>query len=64
MREYLLYGIAKDQTERYTEELLLVTTNQSNIDRVKEIASQEGWHSFRESTYNGEAPNFTKTLNI
>jgi hypothetical protein len=62
MKEFLLYGIAKNQTERYTEELLLVTTNKTNIDKVKELASAEGWHSFREASYNGEAPNFRRAL--
>jgi hypothetical protein len=62
--EYIVYGLAKDATERYMEELLLVTTEKANIDKVRKLASAEGWHSFRVATYNGEAPNFTNTLNI
>lgn len=64
MTEYLLYGLAHDESRDYMQTLLLVTHDQKQIDRVIEIASKEGWHSFRTATYNGEAPNFANTVNI
>ena len=64
MREYMLYGLRQGQTERYMEELLIATKEQETIDYVKDLATQEGFHSFRVATWNGEAPNFTNTLNI
>jgi hypothetical protein len=60
--EYLLYGLAKGETREYMASLLVVTTNPQDIAKVRELASAEGWHSFRESTYKGEAPNFINTL--
>jgi hypothetical protein len=64
MKEYLLYGIAPGETREYMATLLATTTDKNEIDLVKQIAARDGWHSFRESTYNGEAPNFTKALNV
>lgn len=63
--EYLLYGIAKDNTEQYMEELLYTkATTQAQLDKVIDHAKQHGYHSFRIATYNGEQPNFIKSLNI
>jgi len=62
--EHLLYGIAPGETREYMSTLLLVTHDKKEIDSVIEIASKQGWHSFRQASYNGEAPNFTKALNI
>jgi len=64
MKEYILYGLRQGQTERYMEELLIATKAQETIDYVKDLAIQEGFHSFRVATWNGEEPNFTNTLNI
>ena len=64
MKEYPLYGIRKGETRQYMETLLLATENQEQIEQVKRLAAIEGWHSFRESIYDGGAPDFTKTLNI
>ena len=62
--EYLLYGLAHDENRAYMETLLLVSKDPEQIERVITIASREGWHSFRTATYNGEAPNFVKVLNV
>lgn len=60
--EYLLYGLAKGETEAYMEDLLLVTTDRTNIEKVKALATEDGFHSFRETTYNGEAPDFARVI--
>ena len=62
--EHLLYGLAAGETRDYMATLLLVTKDPRQIERVIEIASKEGWHSFRTATYNGEAPNFASTVNV
>lgn len=62
--EYIVYGLAKDERRDYMETILLVTTEPEHIEKVKELASVDGWHSFRVATFNGEAPNFANTLNI
>jgi hypothetical protein len=36
----------------------------ANIENVKAAASAAGFHSFRVATYNGEAPNFAKAVNV
>lgn len=59
--EYLLYGLAAGETERYREVMLLSNgRSPADVERVKTVASKDGWHSFRTSTYNGEAPDFSK----
>jgi hypothetical protein len=67
MREILIYGLAKNQTEDYMEDLLACfkdsANTDSNITKVIEAASAQGFHSFRVANYNGEAPNFAATLN-
>lgn len=66
--EILIYGLAQNETRDYMEELLAcfkATANaQANIEKVKAAASAAGFHSFRVTTYNGEAPNFAKAVNV
>ena len=62
--EYLLYGLAHDESRAYMETLLIASKDPEQIERVITIASKEGWHSFRTATYNGEAPNFASTVNV
>lgn len=68
MREILIYGLAKNETRDYMEQLLACFEDSSktdtNIDKVIEAARAHGFHSFRITTYNGEFPDFTKTLNL
>ena len=65
--EYLLYGIPKGETERYTESLLTVGT-MARIEAVRPIAFRDGFHSFRIATFNindpSSKPDFARTLNL
>lgn len=61
--EYLLYGLPKNETRDYMETLLLVTNDITKLEKIKQYAIDKGFHSFRIATYNGEKPDFTKTLN-
>ena len=66
--EILIYGLPKGETRNYMEDLLAnfpVTDKAAqNVENVKAAASAAGFHSFRVATYNGEAPNLAKALNI
>jgi len=65
MKELLLYGLPKNETRDYMEDLLLSNVySMDKVNQVIELAKKEGFHSFRIATYNCEAPDFTKCLNI
>jgi hypothetical protein len=60
--EYLLYGLPKGETERYTENLLATRATHEAAEAVIERATLDGWHSFRIATFDGSPPDFTKVL--
>ncbi len=63
--EILIYGLEQGETRDYMESLLATNCKtQSDIEKVKAAASAAGFHSFRVTTYNGEAPNFAKAVTI
>jgi len=63
--ETLIYGLAPDETRDYMESLLSTNCkNENDVQKVISAAKAAGYHSFRIASYNGEAPNFAKTLNI
>lgn len=68
MTEILIYGLAKEATQDWQEDLLACfkdsANTQDNIRKVVEAASAQGFHSFRLANYKGEAPSFIKSLNI
>lgn len=65
MTEILIYGLSRDSTERYQEDLLSTQCKtEQDIKNLIAKASEHGFHSFRVTTYNGEAPNFVKSLTI
>lgn len=65
MKEFLLYGLEQGETRDYMETLLLSGAKTlQEIERVKALATDSGFHSFRVATYNGEAPNFAKAVTV
>jgi len=68
MKEIIIYGLAKESTQDWQEDLLAcfpdTVNTQSNIAKVIEAASAQGFHSFRVANYNGEMPDFGKAFNI
>jgi hypothetical protein len=63
-KETVLYGIPKGETERYTEVLLLTNATPALIEKVKALASADGFHSFRVATIDlNVAPDFRKVIN-
>jgi len=67
-KEILIYGLDKESTQDWQEDLLACfpdsANTQTNIVKVIEAASAQGFHSFRVANYNGEAPNFAKALTV
>ena len=66
MRELLLYGLPKNETRDYMEQLLLSHVHSMDkVNQVIELAKKDGWHSFRIATFSmSNAPDFANTLNI
>jgi hypothetical protein len=63
--ETVLYGLPKDATERYQEQLLLTNATPELIERVKVLAARDGFHSFRVATIDlSVAPDFGKTVRV
>ncbi|HET9280352.1 MAG TPA: hypothetical protein VFR24_00120 [Candidatus Angelobacter sp.] len=63
-KEIVLYGIPKGSTERYDEVLLLTNGTPETIEKVKALASKDGFHSFRVATIDlTTPPDFSKTIN-
>jgi hypothetical protein len=61
----LVYGLARGETERYTEDLLATTCRtQSDVEKVITAAAKDGFHSFRTAIFTeGEKPNFARAVN-
>jgi len=65
MKEFLLYGLEQGETRDYMETLLLSgAKSMADVKKVIPLATDAGFHSFRIATYNGEAPNFAKAVNV
>ena len=57
--EFLLYGVPKGETQRYTETLLATRPTRAAAEAVIERATVDGFHSFRIATFDGSPPDFT-----
>jgi hypothetical protein len=67
--EILIYGLKQGETREYMEDLLacfqVTDKAQDNIERVKQAASAQGFHSFRIAGFvPGTKPNFAKAVNV
>jgi hypothetical protein len=63
LTETVLYGLPKDASERYEEVLLLTNATPETIERVKVLATRDGFHSFRTAEIDLSAPpDFTKMV--
>jgi len=65
MKLYLLYGLENGENRPYMETLLLSCgKSMEDVNKVKCLASKDGFHSFRVATHiDGEMPDFTKAIN-
>ena len=63
MKEMVLYGLPKGSTERYEEVLLLTNATIEKIEKVKQLAARDGFHSFRVATIDlSVIPDFAKAV--
>lgn len=64
--EFLLYGLPKGETERHTETILYSKGKSEDdpmIEKVKGLASKDGWHSFRVAKFvPGTRPDFGRAV--
>jgi hypothetical protein len=44
--------------------LLSGAKSMADVEKVIPLATEAGFHSLRVATYNGEAPNFAKAVNV
>ena len=62
-KETLLYALPKGETEQYHEVLLLTEATPERIEKCKELAQRDGFHSFRVAVVDLSAPpKFGKNL--
>lgn len=63
--EILVYGLAEGESERYMETLLSAKCRtDADVTAVKAAASKDGFHSFRVAKWNGEAPDFSRSVTV
>ena len=63
--ETVLYGLPEHATEQYEEILLLSNATPEQIERVKVLATRDGFHSFRVARIDlSMPPDFRKVLNL
>jgi hypothetical protein len=63
--EYLLWGLRPGDKDRWREELLTCSPTREARDRIRRLAEEDGFHSFRESEYTlGERPDFGGTVAV
>jgi hypothetical protein len=66
--EIIIYGLPKGETRDYMEDILAnfesSANDQANIEKVKAVASAQGFHSFRVATFNWEKPDFAKAARV
>lgn len=59
-QEMILWGIPKGQTDAlYAQVLYTQAKSDTDIERIKQIAARDGWHSFSVQ-FLGGVPNFSK----
>jgi len=63
MPEFLLYGLAKDATERWQEDLLATgLPTREAAEPIKTRAAADGFHSFRVAEFKGGQPDFAAAV--
>jgi len=61
--ERILWAVKTGDPD-YAESVITSTTDPARIAAARAWAESNGFDRFRESTYSGEAPDFTATINI
>jgi hypothetical protein len=64
MKTYTLFALDKHETRPYMETFLCEVQTPEQLEKVREMAKEQGFHSFRQSTIEmNTVPNFTGTIN-
>lgn len=59
--ELILWGIPKGETDSlYAQVLYTQAKTEADIERIKALASKDGWHSFSIQRIDGTIPDFGK----
>lgn len=63
-KEIVLWGLPKGDYRPFSERILAENCKSlEDVEKVKKIASQDGWHTFRVSVVDlSTSPNFARTL--
>lgn len=60
--EYVLWGTPAGETDALHEVVLTCTAFQDRVRVVQELATRDGFHSFRIQVLDGSAPNFARAV--
>lgn len=61
--EYVLWGLPKGSNDRLDEKVLTSTVDKARVEKIKELATADGWHGFRIHRLDlSTPPDFTKTI--
>ena len=65
MITYVLYALPKDEARDYMETIITETKDQNHLNKAKEWAIKEGFHSLRVYEHvEGSKPDFISAINI
>lgn len=59
MREYVLWGRPADVTDALGEKVLICTADTIVLERVRALATRDGFHGLRVQVLDGSRPDFT-----
>ena len=62
-QSYILWALPKGKTDRLDEKpLTSMSLTQQQVEKVKAMASKDGWHSFRVQVDDNKIPDFKKAV--
>ena len=62
MPEYVLWGTPAGQTDALYARPLTCTADLARVNQVREMATRDGWHSFRVQALDGSRPDFAAAV--
>lgn len=63
--EYILWALPKGSNDRMEEKpMTSMPLTMEQVEKVKQAAAKDGWHSFRVQTDDFSAPDFTKAVSL
>jgi len=64
-KEIIVWGLPAGEQDPLKEAILSTQChNQTDVERIRRVASADGWHSFRCQIIDGSKPDFVGTLNV